>query len=635
MAVCISYKWSNVMLRYMLPILICFPLYASESKYAKKDEKKIALKKNENIFDIKLSLLPALANMVTDLTPFVAPEQPSAILSTMSGVPEDTLITLQNVQNAITEKEPFFFTKMNYWARHNRYVTPDNWNSIVSNFLSPQKIDIPKLIECATVAARYENLGLANVILTVVADRLLQGENKNTPFIIENTDLDHALAQMIVSKALLENAACSIVKVPVQETGQYSTTANSALLCRTATKEGCCLVTNQINDFRTYVLREQSVLTAKWLYMQPFYQFIGTAIATDASSDLRYQLVIIKEKNKKNFVFLVQDTIKNGFVSDKLKADPTKDISIIFENNGYDFYLKASDNMFKSNAKKIFDTNADKGLLLQRISLNDIDDLFIKKQFEKGRGLCRCLEQKQTEKFSTRVLHTLSYTANFLDELKKVYNNTDFMIMATACNYDAFTHSLLMQNIKSMDTYYTARVSFAPDPRINPFLACMNGLPTNNGTLYAHALCVYYLCTSNWLLSAAGLTKIMGALYNTVDPSMKTLIGQKLSRSANPFSYFGSLIKQNLSFLKLPAMAAAVAGSIKLVAMSPAATLISLPLVAVLGWKFRRMSQQKHSWIGPKVKEELTNAAIAMLMIPMVYYHFTRGNGASRMNYYY
>ena len=435
--------------------------------------------------------------------------------------------------------------------------------------------------------------------------------------------IDVMLAQIIINKTLIEGTTdVAVVDAPMNIQGYDTISVNkkSFFLCPTAVKKGCCFAINKPNNtFENYTLTAEQVLTEKWLFMK-WYPWGGTVLGTDASSDLQYQLFLIRPDNDPHkFTFIVVDNahyyhIAVNAADHIMREGKPGDVSFIFEDNGYDFYVKINNDVYKSNAKKIFDTKGLQGLLLQQVTMNNIDDLFIRKYLNKQNSICRCLEQKQKDMFSTRVLHTYTYSGKFLDYLKDLYK-VDLNIVQTACNHDAFNHVLLLQNAQDVNRHSIARVSFAPDKRIQPLLDCMNKLPTDTGTLYADALCAHYIYESKWTISAKELEDKMGALYNAVDPSMKVIIQNTLPSSfiggsatgvQQAFKHYGSFLKRNIGLLKLPLTAAAFVGS-----WNFAPWLMPLfPTVFLLNIKFSELSQQKHWLTGPKMRELLTYNAL-------------------------
>lgn len=550
---------------------------------------------------------------------------------------------MQQLVTRINEKDPAFLTMTSDWFLYERYKSPPQWEAITKELLPPSTTSIKDLLDLADASDFLNSEPLTLLLLDVLADRLVRGSLKGEPVTIQNTNIDMMLAQIIINKTLIEEGPeVEVIKAPMNALGNYSAQVNNnaIFLCPTAAaKMGCCFTINGLNNtFDNYILIEQQVSTAKWLYSHS-YMWTGTVLSTDISSDLRYQLFLKHPDNDPNkFTFAVVDNVVNNHAAVNaagyiMRQGRASDVSFIFEDNGYNFYMKIDNDVYKSNAKKIYDTKGQQGLLLQPTSMDSISDLFIRKYLNKQNSVCRCLEQKQKEKFNTRVLHTYTYSDKFLVALKKFYN-TDFNIIQTACNQDAFNHVLLLKNTQNANQYHIARISFAPDKRIQPLLDCMNKLPTDDGTLYANALCAHYMYASKWTLSTQDLEGKMGVLYNSVDPCMKTiiqntlpssLIGRSTVRVQQAFKHYGAFIKRNMGLLKLPAIAAAVVGGVGLATTYPFATLLSIPLGVSVGARWASNYQKKHALTAPVIKEWLVTGAIVMLMIPILYWGESKG----------
>lgn len=631
------------MLQCFLLLLIGVSLYASEEKSIKKEETKFVLKEGENTFTITKGYFPYIDAMMAFPSEKIlgTAEKPKPLSDlNLDIVDQTTLTTMQQLVARINETDPTFLTKSSDWFLYERYKSPPQWDAVTQELLPLSTTSVKNLLDLAHASDFLNSESLTLLLLDVLANRLISGTLKGEAIALQSSSVDLMFAQIIINKALIEGGSeVTVVSAPMNDEGDDAIVVNknSLFLCPTAVKKGCCFVINKPNNnFQNHILVEQQMLTEKWLSSYS-YPFGGAVLATDASFDLKYQLLLIRPDNDPHkFTFLVVDNVANRYstlvnaVEHIVRNGKASDVSFIFEDNSYDFYIKINDDVYKSNAKTVFDTNGKKALFLQQVTMSNIDDLFIRKYLNKQNSVCRCLEQKRKEIFNTRVLHTYTYSSYFMDYLKKIYG-VDFNIVQTACNHDAFNHVLLLQNAQDAGRHSIARVSFAPDKRIQHLLDCMNKLPTDTGTLYANALCACYIYTSKWGISAQNLENKMGALYNVIDPSMKTIIQNTLPSSLIARSSFyakkaGSFLKQSISFLRLPATAAAAVGAIGVGAFYPFATLLTIPLAGSLAYRWKRNYQQKHRLTDTEIKTWLLNSAMAMAMISMFYIGEHRGS---------
>ncbi len=573
------------MWKFLSCLLIGTAVYASENQ--PKKEKRILLKEGENLFTISKGTFPFIDSMIEDLG---IPSQALELPQVNRHVTQSTITNLQHLADTLTSLNPNFIKNVAQLSEDQIYTLSNNVAKEIEKQF-PLTTPPQDFIDLAMATDYFEALGLKKLILITLSDRLIAGgaaasQTINVP------EIDSLLAQIVINKALMKGTELKIKIIPLRDNN--SIYEDSAVLCPTASKKGSMCVSStffsaeqlRINIF--YKIIEEHLPFASWMRYNWFDEenFI---LSSDCSSDLLYHVSLLKEQQLDNekannqpprFFLKIRNLQKNGELSYNLEMNESDTVGVVFENEGHTFFLKKNDSFYKLGTVKLLKEFSTALLNENKIDINTVTDPFIKKYLDKDVDLnkaCRCLCQNKipTELFDTRILHTLTYRKNILATIKKELNNDKVELVQTSCNYDGYTHTLLLSDPTpgfppnpdydpnpNRNRYYLLRVSFEPDTRMQSLIQTMNTLSTkmkfDEGYKYANALCAYHLYTNNWEISAEELKKKMGALYAHVHEEIKKQARGQISIAARKiYSSYMPFVKRHLGLLKYPLIAAA------------------------------------------------------------------------------